>query len=49
MAQVVAIEDSLYDEIKVVVEKDPISFPTIKNFVDRAVQKELKNLKESKE
>ena len=48
MAQVVAIEDSLYDDVKAVIEKDPISFPTIKNFVDRAVQKELKFLKESK-
>lgn len=49
MTQVVAIEDSLYDEVKIVIEGDPISFPTIKNFVDRAVQKELKFLKENKE
>lgn len=49
MSQVVAIEDSLYEEVKDFVDKDPISFPTLKNFVDRAVQKELKFLKENKE
>ena len=45
----VLVEDFLYDEIKKYVEKDPVNFPTIKNFIDKAVSEKLEQLKKEKE
>ena len=39
MATNVAIDDELYEEVRKIVEKKDIDYPTINNFVNKAVRK----------
>jgi hypothetical protein len=45
----VDIDDELKKEVMKAVAENPVDYPTIKNFCDKAVQKQLENLKRRKE
>ena len=44
----VDIDDNIYDEIKMISDKNPIYYPTIKSFVNRVLAEEIKRLKTPK-
>ena len=45
----VDIDDNLKKEVMKAVAENPVDYPTIKNFCDKAIQKQLENLRRRKE
>lgn len=41
MVKMVGLDDDLYDKVVKIVDNQPIEFPSIKNFIDKAIQREV--------
>ena len=45
----VDLDDKLYEQIKEIIEKNSIDFPSIKNFVEKAVRNEIMKQRKKEE